>query len=101
MSPRSGRQPGELSAVARFAGSITIRISSWGLRPRLYAVARFAGLSRTEMARFAGLSRTEMARFAGLSSTEMARFAGLSRTEIARFAALNYQPSPIMTKPAQ
>jgi hypothetical protein len=35
-----------LYAVARFAGSIPIFISrSWGLRPRLYAVVRFADLN--------------------------------------------------------
>jgi len=31
------------STAARFAGSIFILICSWGLRPRLYAAACFAG----------------------------------------------------------
>ncbi len=39
LSPRSGD-----SAVARFAGSMRIYSKrTWGWRPRLYAVARFAG----------------------------------------------------------
>ncbi len=33
-----------LKAVARFAGSTHLRSRSWGLRPRLYAAARSAGL---------------------------------------------------------
>jgi len=37
------REAGE-SAVARFAGSTRLFIEiTWGSRPRLYAVARFAG----------------------------------------------------------
>jgi hypothetical protein len=31
------------SAVAHFAGFIAFLLSTWGLRPRLYAVTRFAG----------------------------------------------------------
>jgi len=31
------------SAVARFAGSVLYKQKTWGLRPRLYAYACFAG----------------------------------------------------------
>jgi len=35
------------SAVARFTGSIRILLlATWGLRPRLYSAARFAGSAR-------------------------------------------------------
>ncbi len=40
----AGDRPKLASTVARFTGSETyFYITTWGLRPRLYSVARFAG----------------------------------------------------------
>gem|GEM_PF-2320002 len=52
------REAGD-SAAACFAGSDSlIIVATWGLRPRLYAVARFAGVERADPSYHIELSRS-------------------------------------------